>query len=328
MPTLRRTLPTRAPFVTNIFKRNIQMKILLASPRGFCAGVNRAINALHETLKQHETPPYVFHEIVHNTGVVRYFREHGVTFVDSLEDVPDGTTLLYSAHGVSPEIRKRAREKGLQTVDATCPLVARIHEQAIRLAEDGVQIVLIGHRGHDEIVGIVGEAPESIHVIGSRSEIQNLTLDPTRKIAYLTQTTLSVTEAQEIVEELKRRYPDILAPKSSCICFATQNRQRAIRELAPRADLVLIVGSATSSNSQRLKELARAQGVSAYLVDGADELDFVWFTDVKTVLISAGASAPEQTVQCVVDKIRSEFEAEVESCEICNETLQFRPPEI
>ena len=304
------------------------MKILLASPRGFCAGVNRAISTLHEALKRYGAPLYVFHEIVHNTGVVRYFRERGVRFVDSLEEVPDGATLLYSAHGVSPEVRKLAQRKNLQTVDATCPLVAKIHDQAIRLARDGVQIVLIGHRGHDEIVGIVGEAPESIHVICSPNEIQSLSLDPTRKTAYLTQTTLSVTEAQEIIEELKRRCPEILEPQSSCICFATQNRQRAVRELAPRADMVLIVGSATSSNSQRLKELAQTQGVPAHLVDGAEELEFEWFAGVETVLISAGASAPEQTVQSVVSRIRAEFEAVVESCEICTETLQFRLPEI
>lgn len=302
------------------------MKILLAFPRGFCAGVNRAISALHEALRIYGQPLYVFHEIVHNTWVVQDFRQHGVHFVDTIDDVPDGATLMFSAHGVSPQIRQRCAEKNIHVIDATCPLVTRIHNQAIRLATSGCQIILIGHAGHDEIVGIVEEAPTSICVICSETEAETLTLDPARPVAYLTQTTLSTAEAEKVIAVLKRRFPEILAPQTSCICFATQNRQRAISELAPHANIALIVGSRNSSNSRRLWELAQKQGVSAYLVDGPEDVDLHWFSPAQTVLITAGASAPEAIVQNVIAKIQAQFHAEVEEREICTETLQFNPP--
>jgi len=304
------------------------MKILLVSPRGFCAGVNRAISALHEALKRWGTPFYVFHEIVHNTWVVEEFRRLGVVFVDSVEDVPAGAHLMFSAHGVSPRIRKRCEEKGIQVVDATCPLVTRIHKQAVQLAEAGFQILLIGHAGHDEIVGIVEEAPEATIVLGSAEEAERVSLLDGKPAAYLTQTTLAGDKAQKIIDVLTRRFPDILPPKTNCICFATQNRQKAVSETAGEADLVLIVGSRNSSNSQRLRELAERKNVPAYLVDGPDDLQKEWFLQEQTVLVSAGASAPESVVEDVVSWIRTHFNADVELREICRETLQFQLPEI
>lgn len=304
------------------------MKILLVSPRGFCAGVNRAISALHEALKRWGTPFYVFHEIVHNTWVVEEFRRLGVVFVDSVEDVPAGAHLMFSAHGVSPRIRKRCEEKGIQVVDATCPLVTRIHKQAVQLAEAGFQILLIGHAGHDEIVGIVEEAPEATIVLGSAEEAERVSLLDEKPAAYLTQTTLAGDKAQKIIDVLTRRFPDILPPKTNCICFATQNRQKAVSETAGEADLVLIVGSRNSSNSQRLRELAERKNVPAYLVDGPDDLQKEWFSPEQTVLVSAGASAPESVVEDVVFWIRTHFNADVELREICRETLQFQLPEI
>lgn len=304
------------------------MKILLASPRGFCAGVNRAISALHEALNRYGAPFYVFHEIVHNTWVVRDFERQGVRFVDSIEDVPDGSHLMFSAHGVSPAIRARCLKKNLHVIDATCPLVTRIHQLAIRLALEGSQIILIGHARHDEIVGIVNEAPHFMHVLCSVEEAEALELPADVPTAYLTQTTLSMVEAEKIIAVLKRRFPKITPPQSGCICFATQNRQRAIRELAARADQVLIVGSPNSSNSQRLLELAIQQGVPAVLVDGPEDVRLEWFREDQTLLISAGASAPELVVQRVIGRIQSFFQAEVEVCEVCRESLQFRLPQI
>jgi len=304
------------------------MKILLVSPRGFCAGVNRAISALHEAVERWGTPFYVFHEIVHNTWVVEEFRRLGVLFVDSVEDVPNGANLMFSAHGVSPEIRKRCEEKGIRVVDATCPLVTRIHRQAVQLAEAGFQILLIGHAGHDEIVGIVEEAPEATIVLGSAEEAERVSLLDGKPAAYLTQTTLAGDKAQKIIDVLTRRFPGILPPKTNCICFATQNRQKAVSETAGEADLVLIVGSRNSSNSQRLRELAERKNVPAYLVDGPDDLQKEWFLQEQTVLVSAGASAPESVVEDVVSWIRTHFDADVELREICRETLQFQLPEI
>lgn len=302
------------------------MKIILASPRGFCAGVNRAISALEEAVKHFGTPFYVYHEIVHNTWVVQDFERRGVHFVSTLEDVPENSNLMFSAHGVSPKIRDLCSKKNIHVIDATCPLVARLHNQAIRLASEGFHILLIGHRGHDEVVGIVEEVPEVIQVIGTLEEAQTFTAPQNSHLAYLTQTTLSTIETQQIISVLKRRFPDIRAPHSECICFATQNRQKAILELASQADVVLIVGSATSSNSRRLCEIASLQGIPSYLVDGAKDVDFSWFSKAQTVLISAGASAPEWVVDEVVNWIGARIPTEIESCSVSHETLQFRLP--
>ncbi|MBQ2822019.1 MAG: 4-hydroxy-3-methylbut-2-enyl diphosphate reductase [Thermoguttaceae bacterium] len=304
------------------------MKIILVSPRGFCAGVNRAISALHKAREQYGAPFYVFHEIVHNTWVVQDFQNRDVHFINSIEEIPDNSRIMFSAHGVSPKIRERCAAKKLKVIDATCPLVTRIHTQAVRLAEDGFRIILIGHAGHDEIVGIVEEAPEAISVICSPEEAEKLSFAPDVPIAYLTQTTLSAEAAQKIIDVLKRKFPNLRPPKTGCICFATQNRQNAIRELLPEVDAVLIVGSPNSSNSQRLRELASGRNLPAFLVDGPNDVKPEWFSSEQTLLISAGASAPECVVQTIVEKLKTLFQAEVEERNVVSESLQFRLPDI
>lgn len=302
------------------------MHILLAAPRGFCAGVNMAIHTLDEALTKYGAPLYVFHEIVHNNHVVEGFRARGAVFVDSLEEVPDGVCVMYSAHGVSPEVRKRAAEKNLRVIDATCPLVDRVHRQAKKLAEAEYSVLLIGHAGHDEVVGIVGEAPDAIQTLCSAEDVEKLCVPDPEKVAYLTQTTLSLDETVVVVEKLRQRFPHLRTPVPSCICYATQNRQQGVRELAPQCEIVLVVGSDTSSNSRRLKELALRQGVRAMLIDGVEELSHGMFQDVQTVLITAGASAPEWVVQSIVQKLQETFHATLETVEICKETLQFKTP--
>lgn len=302
------------------------MHILLAAPRGFCAGVNMAIHTLDEALTKYGAPLYVFHEIVHNNHVVEGFRARGAVFVDSLEEVPDGVCVMYSAHGVSPEVRKRSQEKDLRVIDATCPLVGRVHRQAKKLAEEGFSVLLIGHAGHDEIVGIVGEAPDAIQTLCSVEDVEKISVPDPQKVAYLTQTTLSLDETEAVIEKLRQRFPSLRTPVPSCICYATQNRQRGVRELAGRCEIVLVVGSDTSSNSRRLKELALRQGVRAMLIDGVEELSPGMFQDVQTVLITAGASAPEWVVQSIVRKLQETFSATLETVEICKETLQFKTP--
>src|SRR3954468_7603820 len=289
------------------------MKIILAAPRGFCAGVNMAIESLDLAIRAFGTPIYVYHEIVHNKYVVDTFRAKGAVFVDSLGDVPEGATLLFSAHGVSPEIRRVARQRKLRAIDATCPLVTKVHLEAVRFAREGYTILLIGHEGHDEVVGTLGEAPHSIRLVQDEAEAEALDLPADARVAYLTQTTLSVDDAEVIIRALRRKFPHITGPSRDDICYATQNRQEAVKELVPEADLVLVLGSQNSSNSQRLAELARACGKRAYLIDEAREIDDRWFAGVQTVLITAGASAPEEVVQEVIRQLERRFGAEVES---------------
>jgi 4-hydroxy-3-methylbut-2-enyl diphosphate reductase len=302
------------------------MKILLAAPRGFCAGVNMAIESLDLAIRAFGTPIYVYHEIVHNKYVVDTFRAKGATFVESLEQVPVGSTLLFSAHGVSPEIRRLARERKLYAIDATCPLVTKVHLEAIRYAKEGYTILLIGHEGHDEVIGTMGEAPEAMVLVESAEEADKLEFPPGTKLAYLTQTTLSVDDANRIISRLRARFPQIANPPKDDICYATQNRQEAIHILAREADLVLVLGSQNSSNSQRLKELAQENGVTARLIDGAQDIDPAWFADVKTVLISAGASAPESVVQECIAYLQNRFGATVESRSIREEDVHFPLP--
>ncbi len=251
------------------------MKIILASPRGFCAGVNMAIETLELAIKLFGVPVYVYHEIVHNKYVVERFRTEGAVFVEDLSEVPPGETLLYSAHGVSPEIRRMAAEHGLKTIDATCPLVIKVHLEAIRYSKEGYTIVLIGHEGHDEVIGTMGEAPESIVLVESPEDVDRLELTA-EKLAYLTQTTLSVDDANRIIARLKQRFPHIVSPPKEDICYATQNRQEAVRSLAREADVVLVLGSQNSSNSQRLAELARDSSARTYLIDGPGDIDLAW----------------------------------------------------
>jgi 4-hydroxy-3-methylbut-2-enyl diphosphate reductase len=302
------------------------MKVILAAPRGFCAGVNMAIESLDLAIRAFGTPIYVYHEIVHNKYVVETFRAKGAVFIDCLADVPEGATLLFSAHGVSPEIRRLARERRLRAIDATCPLVTKVHIEAVRFAREGYTILLIGHEGHDETIGTMGEAPQSIMLVESVEHADLLEFPPDAKLAYLTQTTLSVDDANRIINRLKQRFPQLVGPPKEDICYATQNRQEAIRTLATDADLVLVLGSQNSSNSLRLKELALEAGVPAQLIDGARDIDERWFDGVKTVVISAGASAPESVVEECIEYLRNRYGAQVESRTLRQEDVHFPLP--
>jgi 4-hydroxy-3-methylbut-2-enyl diphosphate reductase len=302
------------------------LKILLAAPRGFCAGVNMAIESLELAIRAFGTPIYVYHEIVHNRYVVDTFKDKGAVFVDSLEEVPVGSTLLFSAHGVSPETRRIARERKLHAIDATCPLVTKVHLEAVRYAKEGYTILLIGHEGHDEVVGTMGEAPDSMVLVESVADADRLEFSADTKLAYLTQTTLSVDDANRIISRLRARFPQIANPPKDDICYATQNRQEAVHTLAAEADLVLVLGSQNSSNSQRLKELAREHGIPAYLIDGARDIDDAWFAGVETVVITAGASAPESVVQECVEYLRGKYSATVEPRTIRGEDVHFPLP--
>lgn len=302
------------------------MQILLAGPRGFCAGVNMAIESLRLAIERFGTPLYVYHEIVHNRWVVERFRRQGVVFVDDLDEVPQGAHLLYSAHGVSPEVRRRAAERGLHTIDATCPLVTRLHAAAARYAQAGYTIVLIGHRGHDEVVGVMGEAPEAIVLVERIEDVDRLNPPDPDRLVYLTQTTLSVDEAKRIVGRLADRFPGLVGPKSQDVCYATQNRQEAVKRLVPQADRALVVGSQNSSNSRRLAELCQAGGVSTQLVDGPDDIDTTGWDGHETVLITAGASAPDDVVQACVRLLVDRFGAHVERRETHVEEVRFVLP--
>lgn len=302
------------------------MRILLVNPRGFCAGVNMAIESLDQSIKLFGSPIYVYHEIVHNRYVVETFKDKGAIFVNTLEEVPPGSTLLFSAHGVSPETRQISKERNLRTIDATCPLVTKVHLEAIKFAQENYTIVLIGHEGHDEVVGTMGEAPDRIKLVESVEDVEQLDIPDEQKVAYLTQTTLSLDDAARIISALKRRFPRIEGPKKDDICYATQNRQEAVRELAPEADVVLVLGSQNSSNSQRLRELAEARGKRAHLIDGARDIKHDWFGPDDTVLVTAGASAPEEVVQDCVAYLKREFNATVEDRIVREENVHFRLP--
>jgi 4-hydroxy-3-methylbut-2-enyl diphosphate reductase len=285
-----------------------------------------AIASLELALELYGTPIYVYHEIVHNRWVVDRFKRRGVVFVDRLTEVPEGAHLMFSAHGISPEIRREATQRRLQTIDATCPLVTKVHREALRFAREGYTIVLIGHQGHDEVAGTLGEAPNAMILVTTAEEADRLEVpDPTR-VAYLTQTTLSVDDAKLIVDRLRQRFPSIVGPAKNDICYATQNRQEAVRELARQADVALVVGSQNSSNSQRLAEQARACGIPAYLIDGVSDIDPAWFTGAETILITAGASAPETVVQECVSMFVEHFGATVESVAIRSEEVRFMLP--
>ena len=302
------------------------MKVLLAGPHGFCAGVVMAIQTVEKALELIGPPLYVFHQIVHNRHVVQRFEEQGVRFVDSLDEVPAGATVLYSAHGVSPLVREIARTRGLRTIDATCPLVAKVHLEAARFARQGYTIILIGHAGHDEVVGTIGEAPDRIRLVATPEEVDALVVPDSEKVAWLCQTTLSLDDAAKVIEALARRFPAIRGPSSDDICYATQNRQIAVRELAPEADLVLVIGSPNSSNSLRLAEVAAQQGIPAHLIDDAVEIRPEWFDGAQTVLVTAGASAPEHIVQECVGWLVRTFNAQVETRTVREEAVVFPLP--
>jgi 4-hydroxy-3-methylbut-2-en-1-yl diphosphate reductase len=304
------------------------MKILLASPRGFCAGVNMAIESLDLTLRTFGAPVYVYHEIVHNQYVVDSFRKKGAVFVDDLEEVPSGSVLLFSAHGVSPEIRRIARHRNLNAIDATCPLVTKVHLEAIKYAREGYTIFLIGHEGHDEVIGTMGEAPEAMILVETPEDVDQLEFSPEARLAYLTQTTLSVDDANRIIQRLREKFPQLVNPPKEDICYATQNRQEAVKKLAQQSDLCLVLGSQNSSNSQRLRELGELSGVPSYLIDGATDLDPNWFEGVQTILMTAGASAPEIVVNECIEWIKARFRVEVEPVIVRHEDVSFPLPKV
>lgn len=302
------------------------MKVILANPRGFCAGVNMAIECLEEVIRIFGTNIYVYHEIVHNKHVVNRFTEQGVVFVDSVSDVPESSILVFSAHGVSPVIRQEARDRNIRTIDATCPLVTKVHTEAIKYANAGYNIILIGHEGHDEVIGTMGEAPESITLIETPEEVEALDFSEGDKLAYLTQTTLSVDEAGRVIESLTKKFPYIESPPKADICYATTNRQEAVSELVQQVDLVLVLGSQNSSNSKRLMEIGKSAKNKAYLIDGVSELLPEWLEGCETILITAGASAPEVVVQELVQHLEDQYQAEVENAVVREESVRFPLP--
>jgi 4-hydroxy-3-methylbut-2-enyl diphosphate reductase len=301
-------------------------KVLLAKPRGFCAGVVRAVDIVNIALDVYEKPLYVRKEIVHNRHVVEELRAKGTVFVDTLLEVPSGATVVFSAHGVSPEVREKAKAKKLKVIDATCPLVTKVHLEAVKYAREGYTIVLIGHKGHEEVVGTMGEAPQHMVLISSREEVAQLQPTDPNRIAYLTQTTLSLDETREIIAALRERFPNIVGPPSEDICYATQNRQESVQAMARHADLILVVGSANSSNSNRLVEEAQKSGSQAYLIDDYRDIKEDWIEGVRVVGVTAGASAPEILVQQVVEHLKSRGAVTVEEFETTKESVHFALP--
>jgi len=301
-------------------------RVLLASPRGFCAGVERAIETVERALQLYGPPVYVRKQIVHNIHVVRDLERRGAVFVESEQDAPEGATLVLSAHGVPPSVYASAEARGLRTIDATCPLVTKVHVEARRYASDGYTVVLIGHSDHEEVVGTRGEAPEAIRVVGTVAEAEALRVPDPERVAYVTQTTLSVDETAEIVRALRRRFPALRAPRREDICYATTNRQQAVKELAAEVDVMLVLGSANSSNSRRLVEVARAAGIEAYLIDDETEIDERWLERRETVGVTAGASAPERLVARVCDWFRARGVTDIRPFGSILEDVLFRLP--
>jgi 4-hydroxy-3-methylbut-2-en-1-yl diphosphate reductase len=301
-------------------------KILLAKPRGFCAGVDRAIEVVEMALSVCEGPVYVRREIVHNRHVIESLRAKGVIFVEEIDEVPADAVAIFSAHGVSPEVRRKAAAKRLQVIDATCPLVTKVHLETIRFARQGRTIILVGHKGHEEVEGTTGEAPDHIRVVGSVEEAEAILVPDPDRVAVTTQTTLGVDDANQIIDVLRRRFPSLVTPSSDDICYATQNRQAAVKLLAKEADVVIVLGSHNSSNSRRLKEVAVGLGTRAYLIDDCSEIDPTWFEGARCLGITAGASAPEHLVQELLAYFRARGFEQVEEIEAIHETVTFAPP--
>ncbi|PYU99606.1 MAG: 4-hydroxy-3-methylbut-2-enyl diphosphate reductase [Acidobacteria bacterium] len=301
-------------------------RIWLAKPRGFCAGVDRAIDVVNMALGLYPGPIYVRKEIVHNKHVIDSFSEKGVVFVEEIDEVPDGAVAIFSAHGVSPDVRTKAAEKHLTVIDATCPLVTKVHLEALRFAKEGRSIILVGHRGHEEVVGTTGEVPDHIQVVGSKEEAEKVQVPNPDRVAVTTQTTLGVDDANEIIDVLRRRFPKLVTPSSDDICYATQNRQTAIKVIAERADLVLVLGSDNSSNSKRLKEVAESSGARAYLIDDASRIDPAWLEGVESIAITAGASAPEYLVQQVLGYFKAMGVSDIQEVATIEEKVTFAPP--
>ncbi len=304
------------------------MDVLLARPRGFCAGVNRAIAIVKKTLDLYEPPVYVLHEIVHNTHVIKELSEKGAVFVEELEEVPQGAVTIFSAHGVSKAIEEQAVQLGLRTIDATCPLVSKVHRRVTRLNKIGYDVLVIGHKGHPEVEGTCGQALGAVHVVSKPEEVEALTVADPAKVGYVTQTTLSVDDTREMLEVIRERFPGISEPERTDICYATSNRQTAVRVLADTVDLVLIVGSKNSSNSNRLREVAEQRRTLAFLIDHADEIDGDWLRGCKRVGVSAGASAPEHLVTGVVQRLQALGAETVSEIEGEEETTHFQLPDL
>ena len=305
------------------------LNLVLASPRGFCAGVDRAITIVEKALEMYGAPIYVQHEIVHNKHVVQRLRNEGAVFVENIDEIPEGSHAIFSAHGVSPEVRKRAEKRKLQVLDATCPLVTKVHREAQRYAQKEHTIILIGHHNHVEVKGTVGEAPEHIFVVGTVEEVSDLKIPDEKKVGYITQTTLSLDDTAEIITALKERFPEIKGPAKDDICYATQNRQNAVKALSKEVDLVLVVGAQNCSNSVRLLEVAETTGVKARRIESAAELDPEWLEEVRNVGITAGASAPEDIVQGIVAEIsKMSSSSSVRDLEIVQEDVTFALPTV
>jgi 4-hydroxy-3-methylbut-2-enyl diphosphate reductase len=301
-------------------------RVLLASPRGYCAGVERAVETVELALEHYGPPVYVRKQIVHNIHVVRDLEARGAVFVDSEEEAPEGATIVFSAHGVAPAVHRASGALRHNVIDATCPLVTKVHVQARRYAADGYRVILIGHAGHEEVVGTMGEAPEATVLVQDVAEAEALELEPDAKLAYITQTTLSVDETADIIAVLRRRFPSIHAPKKEDICYATSNRQWAVKEMLAEVELLLVIGSRNSSNSNRLVDVARAGGIAAYLIDDDSEIDEAWLSGVSTVGVTSGASAPEKLVERVCDWFRTRGVDAIEPYRMVDEDVTFKLP--
>jgi 4-hydroxy-3-methylbut-2-enyl diphosphate reductase len=307
----------------------VNMKVVLAQPRGFCAGVERAIDIVEKALETYGPPVYVRHEIVHNRHVVDSLRAKGAVFVEELDEVPEGKIAIFSAHGVSKVVESDAESRHLQVIDATCPLVSKVHVEGRRYASQGREVVLIGHAGHPEVEGTMGQVPGGVHLISTPADVATLNVKNPEQLAFVTQTTLSVDDTKDVIDALRARFPSIVGPDTKDICYATQNRQKAVRELAQEVDLILVIVAPNSSNSNRLKEIAEELGVPSYLIENADQLKPEWLTRAKAIGVTAGASAPDILVQDVVERLRQLHGVELEMMNGVAENVRFRlPPEL
>ncbi len=305
---------------------NTVEKLILAAPRGYCAGVDRAVQTVERALTIHGAPVYVRKEIVHNKHVVEELTERGAIFVEETDEVPEGAVCVFSAHGVAPSVRASALERRLETIDATCPLVTKVHREAVKFAQDGYTIVLVGHAGHEEVEGTMGEAPEKIVLVQDEHDAETLEVEDPERIAYITQTTLAVDETTAILARLRERFPKIVGPKTDDICYATTNRQAAVRQMAPTCDLLLVIGSKNSSNSKRLVEVARDLGTDSHLIDNAGEVQEEWLEGRRVVGISSGASAPENLVAELVDFFRTRGVSDISEYDVVKEDVRFMLP--
>jgi 4-hydroxy-3-methylbut-2-enyl diphosphate reductase len=303
-----------------------EKEILLAQPRGFCAGVDRAIEIVERALQQYGAPIYVRHEIVHNTYVVNDLRQKGAIFIEELDDVPAGNTVIFSAHGISKAVRAEADARGLKVFDATCPLVTKVHAEVAKIRREGREVIMIGHNGHPEVEGTMGQTDQGMHLVETVDDVETLSVNNPDLLAYVSQTTLSVDDTADIIKALRRRFPNIIEPKKGDICYATTNRQQAVKFMAPQVDVVIVVGSPNSSNSNRLREVAEKKGTPAYMVDNATQIDAAWLQGKARIGLTAGASAPEVLVQAVINRLKELGVKNVRNLEGVEEHVTFPMP--